>query len=578
MNSNVSRTLTYQKIIINLLGNFILLMGLATVACGANLMRWSRSVVPYWDEWDFVLAYNQFHYFPVRWIWDQHNEHRLILAKLIFVVDMLYLQGRNWPMYVGIFLCPVVLSVLIGYMLGQLDGVRGSLWSACLGIGLYCVFCPSQWENFYWAFQVSFMAVSIWVLIAILSLLIQKQRLDARQTVSRRLIAISLVAALFATFTNGNGITVWPVLIVLAIMSAIPWRLTMIYAAGFATSMALYLVGYQSPSVHARPLDSIHQPLLVLQYVEKYLGSPLLLSGHYDWAPQIGEAALILCLFLLWRLLSRRFDATLLDYAFAGILLYCMATAFVTALGRLVFGTDQAFAPRYQTFALLFWFALTAWIMSIMSRKGATKSLLLLYLCVAAILCSSIRGYRPILEEVKDRIMQREVAGAAIVTGVHDDNYLKTTVYPRPELIWPRVEYLKQRHLFLFSTRTAREIGRNLSPDYRIFPAGACIGYVDLITKIDAQSNGSRLEGWAVDQRTKRPLRTLLFVAGDTVVGYAVSGKGRIDVVNAIGSRRAFRSGWIGYAANAMSNGQLDVYGVLDSSGGVCHLGTAKIP
>ena len=417
--------------------------------------------------------------------------------------------------------------------------------------------------------------------MAIVCVLLQKQWIEAGHPTSAWILLISLMAATAATFTNGNGITAWPIVVAVALMASLPWRLIGVYIAAFACVASLYLVGYQTCGQHANLLSSIRQPLLLLVYVESILGGAVVPSSQNAWATQIlGQVSLIVVVVLIFRLLRCRNRANVLDCALAGITLYCVATAFITSLGRVNFGTDQAFSPRYQTFALLFWFAITTWIIYIAVRQQATKSLVALYLLIAVIICSSANQYRRILEEVRHRIVEREVGGVAMITGVHDDNMLKAAIYSEIGEVWSVVEYLRTRRLSLFSTGLAAELGENVAQTYKVGSPDACRGYVDVISYVDTDPTAVRLQGWILDARTGRPPKHLLFVADGKIVGFGVSGYLRIDVGKQLRLRRAFHSGWMGYAKLQGANQTLSVYGLLDSSRNkdICQVGTVQVP
>ncbi len=543
-----------------------------------NLMRLGYSTIPFWDEMDEVDRYiDSIQRSPFGWIWAQHNEHRIVFYKLLLIVDMQFFAGRNWPMYVGVFCFQLSLVVIFGYILWKVGHLTPPLWEACVGIALYCLFCPSQWENLFWAFQLSFMMVNVWVAIAILCVSLQKQRTQAGQPAGGTLLLVSLLAAAAATFTNGNGVTVWPVLIVIALVARLPWRVIITYVAGLCCIVPIYLVGYHSPPQHADVLASIRHPWSILAFVENYLGSAPVDNAHIGWAVYAGRLALILVVILAFQLLRHRGRANALDYALAGIVLYCVATAFITALGRLNFGIGQAYTPRYQTFSLLFWWALTTWILVALSRRGAVKSTVALYVVIATILCASAFHYRPILDIVRDRILQREVGGIAMVTGVHDEELLRTAILPFPVT---HLDYLQAHHLSLFSTSTAEQLGQAFGQKYTIMPSNTCAGYVDVVSNPDPSPQDVKLQGWIIDRRTRWPVSTLLLVAEDKIVGLGISGEQRPDVVNAIRSKRALRSGWIAYAKLPDATRQLDVYGVMNISKGteLCHLQTIQVP
>jgi len=513
----------------------------------------------------------------LRWVWAQHNEHRILFYKLLFILDMQVFEGRNWPMFVAIFLCQVVLAAIFAFVLWKFGGAKGSPQVASFGLALYCLFCPSQRENFSWAFQLSFELVTVWVTMAILLVILQKQDFNVGRPISGWKVLASLAVATAASFTNGNGIVVWPIMIVLALSMRLPWRLILLHILGFACSASLYLVGYRSmPPPHAHPLESIQKPLQVLQFIESYFGGALIAGDHIDWAAQIGLTGLLLALIMIYWLIARREKAGLLDYFLAGILLYSLATAFITSLGRLTLGIGQAFASRYQGFALLFWFALAVWLISVLAERKASNGLIAVYLSALFIIGTTGKDLRPILEEVRDSVTRRDTGGVAMIVGVHDDEFLKQAVCPFPAVTWTAVQYLREHGLSLFSEKMAEQLGQDFSRSYTVTTASPCRGSVDAVTQADGSLNHLRLEGWIVDHRNK-PVPRLLFVDGGKIVGFGVSGRQRRDVVNAIQSNTAFRSGWTGYANIPEIDGMIDVYGVLDfDNKKACYLQTAR--
>jgi hypothetical protein len=584
MASESAETSLRQSKLTNILGYLILAIGAGTVLGAAYVMRAGYSVVPYWDELNVMTSYvDAMHKSVLPWMWAQHNEHRILFYKSLFIMDMQFFQGRNWPMYAAMFCSQATLAIVIGYMLYKLGDVKGPLWRACFGLTLFCLFCPSQWENFCWAFQISFVLVNLWVAAAVLCLVIHKQRLASGQPGGMGLVLVSLLAATAATFTVGNGITIWPVLIVLALLTKLPWRLVAIYVLGLACVVPVYLIGYDSPSKHASPLESLHQPRLVLEYMANYFGggvvpdSGILKTGAVGLAPAIGLLGLIAATVLLLRLTLQGSKKGFLEYAFAGIILYAMATALITSLGRLNLGTVQAFISRYQSFALMFWLALALWIITITARQPTAIGLIAVYLLIVVVACYSATQYSGIVEHVSFNKAARELGGAAIITGIHDEGFLRAQILSTP-IAWPEVEELRPRQLSLFSTRRAKQFGQDFARYYRVASPDTCKGKVEDASYVSTNPEGIVIRGSLVQRQAGEPVENVLFVAEGKIVGFGVVEPEPFDVLNALQPRHASRRPWIGYAQLTESK-TLEVYGTGSSFGhnDSCHIDTIRV-
>jgi len=395
-------------------------------------------------------------------------------------------------------------------------------------------------------------------------------------------VLVSLLAATAATFTNGNGITIWPVLITLAVLAKLPLRLVGTYAIGLACIVPSYLIGYHSPSQHASPMESIYRPRLVLEYIANYFGggvmpdSAIIQTRAIGVAPAIGLLGLIAAIILILRLIMQKSKKSCFEFALAGIILYSVATALITSLGRLNFGTIQAFTSRYQSFALLFWLALSLWIISIAARQPTAICLITVYLLIVVTACYSLTQYGRILERVRRNRMATELAGVAMITGVHDDELLRATILPFP-IRWSEVEELRTRQLSLFSMPRATQFGQDFA---HVYPAGssdACQGEVNVASYVGGNAEGVGVFGWAVERNTRNPVHDIVFVAEGKIVGFGVLGPKRPDVANALHSEHALHSGWVGYAKLNGSR-TLDVYAVLPSGHkDSCHFAGIRI-
>ena len=102
--------------ILTIASYFILGLGIGTMAAAAYMMLVSYTTVPYWDEWGVINAYIALNsHLPLQWIWAQNNEHRIVFQKLLLLLDLHLFKGREWPMFLAIFLSQFSLFGLLAF-------------------------------------------------------------------------------------------------------------------------------------------------------------------------------------------------------------------------------------------------------------------------------------------------------------------------------------------------------------------------------------------------------------------------------------------------------------------------------
>ena len=168
----------------------------------------------------------------------------------------------------------------------------------------------------------------------------------------------------------------------------------------------------------------------------------------------------------------------------------------------------------------------------------------------------------------------------ALLTGVHDDDMLKGTIWISPPMLWDDVTYLKPRGWSIFSTEEARQLNQPLTAIYKVVPSEQCSGLITRVQSFQPASGGLKLEGWAVDSKFKRPLSGVIMVSDGLISGYGEPGILRLDVEDSLRSRRARFSGWIGYVEPAAPGAATEVYGFIDGFGHhtVCKIGQVESP
>ena len=125
------------------------------------------TAVPYGDQWDnLILELDKlyWHTTPLdlpHWVFYQHNEHRIAVPRLIFVVDrFLFAMNNKFAFFcnVAIQVSLAALTICVALRTAR-RRIAESLWIT--GAVLALLFSAMQWENFLWGFQVQFFGVTL---------------------------------------------------------------------------------------------------------------------------------------------------------------------------------------------------------------------------------------------------------------------------------------------------------------------------------------------------------------------------------------------------------------------------------
>jgi hypothetical protein len=581
----------------NLLSYVILAFGMLTVAVGARQIVTSHSLVPFWDEWTEIdaIATAPHHQLPLNWLWSQHNEHRVVFYRLLLLADIHLFHGKHWISFWSILAVQILFLVCLAWML-HFCGVRGTLWRAIVGLGAFALFSPAQWENFRWAFQISFLLPGFLLILA-LSAVLKYQRSVLQLQPQWVYLALSIVVAAAATYSNANGILLWPLLLLFAI--AIVPRVEVIasYAAFGALFIALYLYHYVGPSARSSPLDSLRHPLWICEYIAEYVGLTHILWGvriPNSFAISSGAFGLLVALAVVVMVLWRR-KRDPLHFALLGFTFFAITTAFLTALGRLNLGLEQAFSSRYQTFNLLFWFSIVSLLLLLVDRSSPFLRTLLLATSGAAMLLASTT-FSLALETSRTRTQRTEAAATALLSGVPDKDAL-AVVYDEPTVVWRDTDYFRQQHLFMFSDVKNDQLGQLFSSTYQTSSTPRCEGQVTTVQQLAPEEllgggdvDAFGISGRATDHLSPAPVSRLVFVSDNKIVGYGAtiggfsttknillvqSGSSGIQQSEIIAKKDSDK--WLGFSHPPRNSTSIDVYALDSSADSACHLATVEL-
>jgi len=497
--------------------------------------------IPLHDMWNGYLDFNMRvdDGELIAW-WEPHNEHRIVLSRILFWVDMHLFEGQ-------------VAFLIAANVFFLLSIVAVSLWLLHRSVSqkVYSVTAPfiacwllfwSQQENLTWGFQSQFFMAYLFPLLAFL--------LFSRFVESRRNVFLlgAFICGIASAFSMANGILALPLLVLLALLARCSWRVVGLSIFIACVVNSAYFYNYHAPEGHGSLLDTLaSQPTEFIKYILYYLGAPFYHMFYY--APALGRVFaltsgllfVIASVYLSWRVIfSRPVTPTML--ALVCFLIYLGATVFGTAGGRALFGASQAFSLRYSTPALMGWVVLV--VLFISTRSVAKVSVLGRGVLVGLVVLMTPFQLKALFVD-KSESYARNVAVAALAWQVRDEAQI-SYVFPFADWALAMANKASERQESIFSLPELASQSRPTSPlplDNAVF-SNRCSGYVDQLIPAPAMQQSYKVTGW-IGNPAPQKFNTVYDHNG-AVVGSVATGGLRPDVANSVDVNLGL-SGFTGY-------------------------------
>lgn len=435
---------------------------MALAIAGASLFAMVRftHVVPYADQWDLTARLFYIDGPGSFWdaLWRPHFVHRLVFVNLLNAVDYWFFAASNVFNTVAAA-CATVSGACVFVLVLRAAGVERRnlvLWAAPAAIA--ALFNGAQSECLTWPLGLQWFLVNLFFLCALLAMLSAAKAAPGKRPFA---LAACVLASIAACLSSGNGLLVWPVLVLLAIALRLKRAWIAGYAAIGAAVIALYLPGLRPTDLPATPTS----PLDLLAYTANFIGSLWYWADFpfqgATFAAVIGYLVFAGAVALGILLLLRRMNRS--QQALATIIIFSVATGLLISIGRIQHGIGQAFAPRYGTSGGLLWAALLAWLalqppLTFSKRLAgifAVRTMLLFWALIALL------AYQPrMLETVARWYELREQMALALMVRVHDDVLIQSAT-PTDRIV-PYAEELRARGKSIFAEPRAKYPGAML--------------------------------------------------------------------------------------------------------------------
>jgi len=364
---------------------------------------------------------------PLRWLLVKSNEHTVVLPTLIYATNVALFGGDNRALSALSLLFLLALGCVLWSLLPA--GLRaGRLAALAWGLVLAgLVFTPAAAHSIVLGFS-----GTIWFLSNLFAALAAHRLAACAAGRSGATFAGLLAAAGLGALSYSTNLSLWPALLVGAVLLRLPLRRLAALAGGGALAFAFAALTYTRPVQHAAPV--VGDPVAVGKFLAVYLGAPLATDPRL--AGLLGIAGLLVGGAFVASVLVRRDRAEIEAVApWLVLQLYAVGNAFGTAVARA--GMGGARSSRYASVAIFLWIGLVVAGALIATRTGRRHPRLRTRVVVAIglllVAATWVHG-RPILRAYRERATLHPLAELAIVHSVPDRLALDA-VTPAPQEI-----------------------------------------------------------------------------------------------------------------------------------------------
>jgi hypothetical protein len=490
------------------------------------------SPIPFWDQWNgYIGFYHAIVNGDYKFFWSQHMDHRIVIPRILFFLDIYVFGGWNAFGIVAIYFMLACLGVTIWIEYKKWHTVR---YSSFIIIGLIFSFLFSwiQNENLKWGFQSQFIAIYLFAMLAF--------AFYSRPTGSVKRVALGLIFCACAELSMGNGIATFFVMATQGFLLRRSWReIATILVAG-AIASAIYFHNFVKPVL---PLDPAvaHVPLARLKFFLIFLGSPVFWVTHsLLLAGMAGLLLFVLAALATIHLYRKRLFTPYRSFLIAGYGLI-VASAIGATQGRWMLGLLAAIASRYTLPVLLSFLVLSLLALDMAATKRARTIVVLIPLVFLTFLAKfqeNVNGDVDILYRWKLAVLSQKIG--------LDHQDLDGLIFPlNVHYVYEQeANFAAEYEIGPYSRGWLHDAGL-VKFDKDLVDGSRCTGYLESVT---TDSVGITASGWAVSpvRRHGSLLIVLVNPAGETV-GYGVSGRKRDDVKANV-KHAPGNSGWVGFA------------------------------
>lgn len=542
------------------------------------------------DEWRMQNDY--FNYDFLRALIYKQNGHSMIFPNLIYMANN-YLSSANNKI---IILINMFIHGTIFFILSRgvwkhkffLDGRNFSAKIMLVALILLTVFWMAARVKLFWAIGIHNYLAALGATFSALGLYYFHKNNFHINTKSGLFIALGLV---LANFSFGIGFAVWGMAVIMLLISRSPKKVTFIFVV--LSILVAYLIEFIIPGAHKKVnfFENGLQIFSRLQIALSFIGSAFI---QHRAGSELARMVSIFFgtvgfFYLLYNSLLIYLKRKKLDYSIVsvGIMWFIVSASLVISLTRLDYGLNIGVSPRYSSWSVLFWSgALTTFFIQLLNSnyKLAAKRWIMIFSGIIVIFFSVMQAAEASQYQMQAKsFAMRAFLAFTIGDPESHENEIKAILFRDGKILENVSNELKKRRRNIYRENWPFYFNSAFSENFKINQKTLCYGKKE----ISEENSGSiAFEGWAWNKSRSSPIKTILIISNDKVIGlgrqyyseyhnsHIAGEKLAVKMLNYSGDASVYlhrltnlHNSWYGIAKKPIENFKtLKFYGILDNN------------
>lgn len=415
----------------------VLLLSLIPIVSVAAYIYFFGLNIPFWDQWENVslLIKQQQGSLSLADLFAQHNEHRPFVPRLIWIglADLTHYNVKA-ELWTNFLIAVAMFGFFVQRSIRMWRENQVNVPPSLIPLLALLVFNLGQRESWLQGFQTL-------VFLGMACVVVGYFLLAEGPSIP---YGAALLLGWVSTYSMVNGLLYWPIGLVILFLNA-PSRARSIkiilWLIFSSLAIGLFLADWTTTATMNPTYLLAHLPEWII-WILNFLGAPLLAFWYVAWL----FGALSIGLYVLIVRHAIKGDRWKSMIPYLGISLFVLLTTFSISLGRMEFGLRQSTVSRYLTMSVWYWASLMVLLPFANLKQFHVRLLYLSF--TASLVALTIAGGWVGYVRLYQRILP---AYQAVTSGQTVGDDILSAIYPYPEIIRGRVDFLRENELSAWS-------------------------------------------------------------------------------------------------------------------------------